>query len=171
MSGVCGSSQIPGALLPTSFLQKPLHIAIEIRGRPSTSSPTLVVAAAGHSARSPQGARHQRLLHLWWCVLPDISPAPPRSPSSTSSSTVVVDAARDTGSTAKGAYHRRLLQLWWQLLPEFLPAPPRGAIIDVFFQLWSWMLPNILPTPPREPAIYVFFNFGGCCCRNFHQHP
>jgi hypothetical protein len=88
-----------------------------------------------------------------------------------SSSTVVVDAARDTGSTAKGAYHRRLLQLWWQLLPEFLPAPPRGAIIDVFFQLWSWMLPNILPTPPREPAIYVFFNFGGCCCRNFHQHP
>jgi hypothetical protein len=47
-------------------------------GPPSTSS-TSVVAAAGHAASTPQGARHRRLQLRWW-PLPDLPPTPPRGP-------------------------------------------------------------------------------------------
>jgi hypothetical protein len=104
-------------LLPTSFLQNSLHIAMDARG-PSTS-PTSVVAAArpadntprgpaidvsnsggGHCRtrrQHPQGACHRRLQLRWW-PLPDLPIAPPGSPPSTSP-TLVVAIAGPTDST------------------------------------------------------------------------
>jgi hypothetical protein len=49
-------------------------------GALSTSSSTLVVAAAGPTCSTPRGARHRHLLQPRWWLLPDPLAVPPRGP-------------------------------------------------------------------------------------------
>jgi hypothetical protein len=68
-------------------------------GAPPSTSPTLVVAAAGPAANTPQGVRHQRLQLRWW-PLPDLPPAPASGPA--------IDVSLNLGpasSTPEGARH------------------------------------------------------------------
>jgi hypothetical protein len=99
---------------------------------PSTSSLSSVVATAGPTGSTPQGAHHHRLLQPRWWPLSDPPNASPRrlaidvffklsgghcrthrqcplgGPPSTSSSTSVVAVAGPTSSAPQGAHHRRL---------------------------------------------------------------
>jgi hypothetical protein len=96
-------------------------------GPPSMSS-TSVVAGAGPTASTPQGARHQRLQLRWW-PLSNLPTAPPRGPTinvsnsaggrcqtcrqhplggpPSTSPILVVAAAGPAASTPQGAHHRR----------------------------------------------------------------
>jgi hypothetical protein len=135
-------------------------------GGPLSKSSTLVVAAAGPTGSTPQGARHP-YLQLWWWPLPDLPAAPRRGPR-----------------------HLRL-QLWWWSLPDLPAAPPRGLVIDVsnfgggrcrtYRQHPLGGPPCMSPTSvvaaarptgstPKGPAIYVS-NFSGGHCRTYRQHP
>jgi hypothetical protein len=107
MSGICASAQVAGALgqppsgvilLPTTFLQNSLHIAMDARG------PAIDVFNYGGGRyrtcrQHPLGA-HCRCLQLWWWPLPDLPLAPPRGPPLTSS-TLVVAAAGPAASTQR----------------------------------------------------------------------
>jgi hypothetical protein len=93
MNGDRASSQIPGArastpqcqlLPPTSFLQKPLHIAMEDK------------------SRHLPGAHHQCLLQLRWWLLPELPTTPPKGGAIDVSSTSVVATTGATGSTSQG---------------------------------------------------------------------
>jgi hypothetical protein len=114
-------------------------------GLPSTSS-TSVVAIAGPTASTTQGAHH-RCLELRWWLLPDLPPAPPRGPAidvfsfggsrcltcrqhptgglPSMPSPLVVAAAKPAASSPQWAHHRCLQLLWWPL-PDLPPAPPGG---------------------------------------------
>jgi hypothetical protein len=116
----------------------------------STSSSTLVVAAAGPIGSTPLWAHHRRPLQPRWWPLPDPPTAPlrvsaidvlfnlggghcrthrqhpPGGPPSTSSSTLMVATAGPADSAPLGGLHRRLLQPRWWPLPG-LPAAPLGG--------------------------------------------
>jgi hypothetical protein len=115
-------------------------------GSPLMSPSTSVVAAAGDTSNTSQGAHHRRLFQLRWWLWPEIPVAPPRGLPSMFASTSVVATAGDTVSTSQGAFHRRLLQLQW------------------------WLRPGILTAPPRGPVIYVCFNINGGCYRRYRHH-
>jgi hypothetical protein len=116
-------------------------------GGPPSMSPTLVVAAAGLAASTPQGARHRRLQIQWW-PLPDLPTTPPRGPPSMSP-TPVVASVGPAASNPQRARHRRLQLRWW-LLSDLPTAPPRGPAIDVSLNLVP-AARIFLPTPTRGP--------------------
>jgi hypothetical protein len=173
-------------LLPTSFLQNSLHMAMEARGA------TIDIFSFGGGrcqtcCQHHLGARHQHLQLRRW-PLPEIPIAPPGGPPSTSSTSVVAASGPAT-STPQGARYGRLQLQWWPL-SDLPPAPPgdppstsptsvvaavrnpdstpRGPAIDVFNsgggRYWTCQ------KHPRGPAINVF-NFGGGRCRTCRQHP
>jgi hypothetical protein len=112
-------------LLPTSFLQNSLHIAIEVRGR----AIDVFYISGGRCLeyqQHPQGARHRRLLHLRWWLLPDYRQHPQRA---------AIDiffifsggCCRSTDSTPRGL----AIDVWLKLVPVasiFLATPTRGQL-------------------------------------------
>jgi hypothetical protein len=147
-----------------------------------------VVAAAGDTGSTPQGARHRRLQLRWW-PLPGMPAAPPRGPAidisnfgggrcrtcqehptgglPLTSLTLVVAVVGPAASTPQGACHRHLQLQWWPL--SDIPPATLGARHRRLKPQW-WPLPDMPPAPPRGPAIDVF-NFGGGRCRACRQHP
>jgi hypothetical protein len=190
MSGAYGSSQIAGALgqhprghllLPTSFLQNSLHIAIEVRG-PAIDVFYIFGGGYCHSTDSAPWGPAIDVFYISGGRNQDYRQHPPGGPSLTSSTSSVVAAAKlrptidaffifgggcwSSASTPQGPYHQRLLQLrWWPLL-KIPTAPPREPTIDIFFIFGRGCCQTSARTP-RGPAIDVFFNFDGGRCRKY----
>jgi hypothetical protein len=101
------------------------------RGQPSTSFPTLVVAAARDTDNIPRGLAINIFFNFGGGCCQRYWQRLPRGQPSTSSLTSVMAAVEDTGSTHQGARHRLLLQIRWWMLPE-LPAPPPGGQPSIF---------------------------------------
>jgi hypothetical protein len=122
-----------------------------------------VVAAAGHSVNTPQGARHRCPPRLWWWLLPDIPPAPPRGPAIDVFLNFGGGGARDTDSTPRGATIDDLLNFgggcYWTLVVAAARhsggTPQGGAAIDV----WLNLVPAasiFLTTPTMGPLRYHY---------------
>jgi hypothetical protein len=189
MSGVCGSVQAAGALgqhpqghllLPTSFLQTPLHYRHGGQG-PTVESSTSVVAAARPAASSPrgptinvssfggdhcrpchqhpQGARRRRLQHRWR-PLSEIPTAIPRGPA-IDVFNIGGGRCRTCRQQPQGARHQRL-QLWWSLLPNLLPTPPRGPPSTSSTSVVAIAGPT---TSTPQGATIGVFNFGSGRCQ------
>jgi hypothetical protein len=140
----------PFTTLPEGRVPQALHSESPTLAPPEAPPLTFLssmVAAVGHATSTPQGA-HCQCLQLRWWSLPDLPPAPLRSPAvdvfnigggrcrtchhhplggppSTSSTSVVVTVGH-AASTPQGARRRRL-QHWWWPMSDMPPAPPRGA--------------------------------------------
>jgi hypothetical protein len=69
----------------------------------------------------PQGVCHRRL-QLWWCLLPDLLPAPPRG--------LAIDVFNFWTCSSSTLWISDGDQ-WWPL-SEIPTTPPRGPAIDVF---------------------------------------
>jgi hypothetical protein len=67
-------------LVPTSFLQKSLHIAIDARGPAINFFFNFSGGRCWKYRQHPKGAHHRRLLHLRWWLLSEILTAPPKGP-------------------------------------------------------------------------------------------
>jgi hypothetical protein len=115
------------------------------RGAPSTSSLTSVVAAAGATDSTSQGACHRHLLQLQWWLLLELSTAPPWGPA--------IDVFFNFGGGCCWSYwqhlpggsHQGLIQPQWWLLSE-LPA----ETIDIWLNLVP-VISIFLATPTRGP--------------------
>jgi hypothetical protein len=186
MSGICGSAQPVGALgqpprghllLPTSFLQNPLHITMDARGAchrhlqlrwwplPPSTSPTSVVAAVRPTDSTPRGPAidvsnsrggrsHHRCLQLQWWPLPDLPSAPPRGPAINVS---------NSGCGRCRTYRQHPPEGSPSTSPPLVVAVagpdasnPRGAC-HRRLQLWWWPLPDPPTAPPRGARCNTHF--------------